>query len=83
MKNTYVHATKVYNNHHKSDHISGPIGTIAVRRSISLSMEGFKRSRSIRIQVLSDALALEGIPTGVTRVANRCALKYHLYFLHV
>jgi hypothetical protein len=24
MKNTYVHVTKVYNNRHKSDHISGP-----------------------------------------------------------
>jgi hypothetical protein len=29
--------------------------------------------------VLSDALPLEGVPTGVTRVANRCALKNHLY----
>jgi hypothetical protein len=33
--------------------------------------------------VLSDVLPLEGVPTGVTRVANICALKYHLYFLHV
>ena len=32
---------------------------------------------------MSDALALEGAPTWVTRVANRCALEYHLYFLHV
>jgi hypothetical protein len=24
MKNTYVHVAKVHNNHHKSDHISGP-----------------------------------------------------------
>jgi hypothetical protein len=24
MKNTYVHVAKVYNNHHESDHISGP-----------------------------------------------------------
>jgi hypothetical protein len=39
--------------------------------------------RSIRIQVLSNALPLEGVPTGVTRVANRCALKNHLYFLRV
>jgi hypothetical protein len=39
--------------------------------------------RLIRIQVLSDALPLEGVPTGVTRVANICALKNHLYFLHV
>jgi hypothetical protein len=48
-----------------------------------LSMEGLRRSRSINIQVLPDALPLEGIPIGVTRVANRCVLKYHLYFLHV
>jgi hypothetical protein len=41
------------------------------------------KSRAIRIQVLSDALPLEGVPTGVTRVVNRCALKYHLYFMHV
>jgi hypothetical protein len=58
-------------------------GTIAVKRPIDLSMEGFKRSRSICIQVLSDALPLEGVPTRVTRVANKCVLKYHLYFLHV
>jgi hypothetical protein len=58
-------------------------GTIAVRWSISLSMEGIRRSRSIRIQVLSDVLPLEGVPTRVTRVDNRCALKYHLYFLCV
>jgi hypothetical protein len=57
--------------------------TIAVRRPISLSKEGFRKSRSIHIQVLSDALPLEGVPTGVTRVANKCALKNHLYFLHV
>jgi hypothetical protein len=37
----------------------------------------------IRIQVLSDVLPLEGVPIGVTRVAKRCALKYHLYFLRV
>jgi hypothetical protein len=43
-------------------------------------MEGFKRSRPIHIQVMSDALPLEGVPTGVIRVANICALKYHLYF---
>jgi hypothetical protein len=48
-----------------------------------LSMEGFKRSRPIHIQVLSDALPLEGVPTGVTRVANIYVLKYHLYFLGV
>jgi hypothetical protein len=58
-------------------------GTIAVRRPISLSKEGFKKYRSICIHVLSDALPLKGVPTGVTRVANRCALKYHLYFVHV
>jgi hypothetical protein len=58
-------------------------GTITVRRLIGLSMEGFKRSRLICIQVLSNALPLEGVPTWVTRVANICALKYHLYFLHV
>jgi hypothetical protein len=57
--------------------------TIAVRWLIGLSKEGFKKSRLIHIQVLSDALPLEGVPTKVTRVANKCALKYHLYFLHV
>jgi hypothetical protein len=31
--------------------------------------------RSICIQVLSDALPLEGVPTGVTRVANNVRLK--------
>jgi hypothetical protein len=44
--------------------------TIAVRCSIGLSMEGFRISRSICIQVLSDALPLEGVPTRVTRVDN-------------
>jgi hypothetical protein len=44
---------------------------------------GFRRSRSIYIQVLSDALPLEGVPTRITRVANRCALRYHLYFMCV
>jgi hypothetical protein len=44
--------------------------TIAVRRPIGLSTEGFRKSRSVRTQVLSDALPLEGVPTGVTRVAN-------------
>jgi hypothetical protein len=39
--------------------------------------------RPIYIQVLSDVLPLEGVPKGVTRVANRCALKNHLYFLCV
>jgi hypothetical protein len=48
-----------------------------------LSMEGFKRSRPIHIQVLSYALPLKQAPIGVTRVANRCALKYHLYLLRV
>ena len=33
--------------------------------------------------MLSDVLPLEGVPIGVTRVSNRCALKYHLYFLRV
>jgi hypothetical protein len=46
-------------------------------------MKGFKRSRSIHIQVLFDALPLEGVPTRVTRVANRCALEYLLYFLRL
>ena len=45
--------------------------------------QDFRRSMLIYIQVLFDALPLEGVPTGVTRVANKCALKYHLYFLHV
>jgi hypothetical protein len=36
-------------------------------------------SMLIRIQVFSNVLPLEGVTTGVTRVA----LKYHLYFLHV
>jgi hypothetical protein len=58
-------------------------GTIVVRQLISLSMEGFRRSRSIPIEVLSDALPLEGVPIGATRVANKCALEYHLYFLDV
>jgi hypothetical protein len=39
--------------------------------------------RLIHIQVLSDVLPLEGVPTRVTRVANRCVLKNHLYFLCV
>jgi hypothetical protein len=58
-------------------------GTIVVKRLIGLSMKGFKRSRLIRIQVLSDALPLEGVPTWVTRVAKKCVLEYHSYFLHV
>ena len=63
-----------------SDVISG---TIAVRGAIDLSKEGFKKSRPICTKVLSNALPLEWVPTGVTRVTNRCALKNHLYFLHV
>jgi hypothetical protein len=39
--------------------------------------------RPIHIQVFYDALPLEGVPTWVKRVANRCALKNHLYFLCV
>jgi hypothetical protein len=39
--------------------------------------------RSICMHVLSDALPLEGVPIGVKRVANICALKSHLYFLRV
>jgi hypothetical protein len=39
--------------------------------------------RPIGIKVLSDFLPLEGVPTGVTRVANICVLKKHLYFLQV
>ena len=57
--------------------------TIAVQWSIGLSKEGFRKSRLICTQVLSDALPLEGVPTRVTRVANKYALKYHLYFLCV
>ena len=57
--------------------------TIAVKWPISLSKEGFMKSRSICTQVLSDALPLEGVPTRVTRVANRCALNNQLYFLRV
>jgi hypothetical protein len=38
-------------------------------------MDGFKISRSICIQVLSDVLPLEGVPTGVTRVANNVRLS--------
>jgi hypothetical protein len=37
--------------------------------------------RSIRIQVLSDALPLKVVPIGVTMVANICALKNHFYFM--
>jgi len=50
---------------------------------IDLFMEGFRRSSLIRIHVLSNVIPLEGVPTGVKRVGNICALKYHLYFLHV
>jgi hypothetical protein len=57
--------------------------TILVRRLIDLSTEGFKIPRPIHIQVFSYALPLEGVATGVTRVANICALQYHFYFLHV
>jgi hypothetical protein len=49
----------------------------------NLSMEGFRRYRMFCIEVFSDALALEGVPTRVTRVANKYSLKYHLYFLCV
>jgi hypothetical protein len=38
-------------------------------------MEGFSISRSIYIQVLSDVLPLEGVPTKVTRVANNVRLS--------
>jgi hypothetical protein len=58
-------------------------GTIIVWRMIGLSKEGFRKSWPIRTQVLSDALPLEGVATGVTSVANICALKNHLYFLRV
>jgi hypothetical protein len=37
--------------------------TIAVRQPIGLPKEGFRKSRMIRIHVLSDALPLEGVPT--------------------
>jgi hypothetical protein len=39
--------------------------------------------RPIHIHVFSSVLPLEGVPTRVTRVAKICALKNHLYFLHV
>jgi hypothetical protein len=39
--------------------------------------------RLIHIQVLSDALPLEWVPTRVTSVANICVFKNHLYFLRV
>jgi hypothetical protein len=35
------------------------------------------KSRLIHTQVFSDALPLEGVPTGVTMVANRCVIKNH------
>jgi hypothetical protein len=41
------------------------------------------RSRAICIQVLSNALPLEVVPTWVIRMANICALEYLLYFLCV
>jgi hypothetical protein len=44
-------------------------------RQIGLSMEGFRRSKSIYIQVMSGALPLEGVPIGVTRVANNVLLS--------
>jgi hypothetical protein len=44
-------------------------------RPIGLSMEGFKISSVIDIHVLYDALPLEGVPTGVTRVANNVHLS--------
>jgi hypothetical protein len=50
-------------------------GTIAFMWLINLSVEGFKISRSICIQVLSDALPLEGVPIGVTRVSNNVHLS--------
>jgi hypothetical protein len=37
--------------------------------------EGFKISRPIHIDVLSDALPLEGVPIGVRRVANNARLS--------
>jgi hypothetical protein len=46
----------------------------SIQETDRLSMEGFRRSRLIHIQVLSDALPLEGVPTGVTRVANNVRL---------
>ena len=58
-------------------------GTIAVKWPIRLYKEGFRKSMSIRTQVLSNVLPLEGVPKGVTRVANKHALKNHLYFLRV
>jgi hypothetical protein len=58
-------------------------GTIVVRRLISLSMKGFRISRSIHIEVLSHALPLKGVPTRVTRVANNVHLStnfsYNVY----
>jgi hypothetical protein len=48
---------------------------IWIRRLIGLSTEGFRISRSTRIQVLSDALPLKGVPTGVIRVAKNVCLS--------
>jgi hypothetical protein len=38
-------------------------------------MEGFTISRPVSIEVLFDAIPLEGVPTGVTRVANNVRLS--------
>jgi hypothetical protein len=44
MKNTYVHAAKVYNNRHKSDHISGP----TTQHVASTNMVGLKEHHKIQ-----------------------------------
>jgi hypothetical protein len=46
-----------------------------LRRPIGLSMKGFMISRSNRIEVLSDALPLEGVPTWVKRVVKNMCLS--------
>jgi hypothetical protein len=38
MKNTYVHATKVYNNRHKSDHISSPTVSTKNQQTITTKL---------------------------------------------
>jgi hypothetical protein len=38
-------------------------------------MKGFRIPRPARIQVLSDALPLKGVPTGVTRVSNNVSIS--------
>jgi hypothetical protein len=46
-----------------------------LRRLIVLSMKGFMIARLIHIEVLSDALPLEGVPTWVKRVVQNMRLS--------